>query len=293
MGHDNSKSGLTVFLNRMLQIIFRVKPLQFRYALELYFCMLLDCYRAVFNKLNQSLAEGSRQCLRKILRNKVILVDSFYFIVPNYRDFTCVISERLVHRFILKAIENGLVEIFCDIGAHIGSYTVRYAKFVRTIIAFEPNPLALTYLKRNLVMNGLNNVKLYPIALSDSIGKLKLYLHEELGWSTILRGKRKRGCLEVKTVKLDSILQELDSDRILIKIDVEGAEPEVLMGSINILSVKRPIIICEILLENLARIKGILHKQNYLMIQIEDLNYLLVPKERLGQILNMLQEIIS
>ena len=55
-----------------------------------------------------------------------------------------------------------------DIGANIGSHTIRLAKYFRFVYAFEPQPRVFWQLSQNVRLNHVTNAALYNIALSDT-----------------------------------------------------------------------------------------------------------------------------
>jgi hypothetical protein len=91
--------------------------------------------------------------------------------------------------------------------------------------------------------------------------------------------------IEVDTITGDELVKALDLTRIdLIKIDVEGAEFEVLRGFARTLSNLRPALILELLPKQLAKfhatekdIRQYLGSQNYTMMQIDSANVLALP----------------
>lgn len=141
---------------------------------------------------------------------------------------------------------------FWDVGANTGYYTLMLAKNFDQVKAFEPNPEAVDILKRKVAKNHHQNVQIIPVALSDSIGKSRLYLHTEVREMTIgssnslIHSSKVPGqgssCVtdpdsspfvEVQTDTVDNLLR---NDRVdLMKIDVEGAEFMVLDGAVKTL----------------------------------------------------------
>ena len=139
---------------------------------------------------------------------------------------------------------------FWDVGANTGYYALMLAKNFDRVRAFEPNPDAVDILRRKTAKARLQNVQVTPVALSDSIGKSRLYLHTEVREKTIgssnslipstkIAGQRsedgKGGSLllsvEVETDTVDNLLGNGHVD--LMKIDVEGAEFMVLRGAMK------------------------------------------------------------
>ena len=84
------------------------------------------------------------------------------------------------------------------------------------------------------------------MALSDTNGQAQLYLGKKSGWHTLVTGQsnRNEGTINVITRTLDSIMEESGNFKAdIIKIDVEGAEAQVLKGAVNTLSSNKDIIL--------------------------------------------------
>lgn len=141
-------------------------------------------------------------------------------------------------------------DIVIDVGAHIGPYTLIASKRVGLngkVIAIEADPDNFNILNRNIRLNKLTNVIPLNYAVYSKEGKIKLYLpnsHEHSSYTkynTVMsdRAVGETKFVEVKANTLDYLLLSNDikhEDINWIKIDVEGAELEVLKGATNVLS---------------------------------------------------------
>lgn len=135
-------------------------------------------------------------------------------------------------------------DIIIDVGAHVGLFTLKVARIAKRglIIALEPHPFTFSLLKLNLKMNNIANVMPLNLALADYNGLGRLYISERLDSCTLSPHKDRKylgrkGFLHVRVRTLDSLLQELGVRSInFMKIDVEGAELEVLRGASRTLS---------------------------------------------------------
>jgi FkbM family methyltransferase len=143
--------------------------------------------------------------------------------------------ELLARRLFCAALEPGVTVI--DGGAHIGLYSLTAARALgesATIIAFEPDPYNRQALAINLARNGLANVWISPCALADVPGKAVFHVNDgTLGSSLVARNWSDLGGARdvvVKTTSLDHELDRLSVERVVVKLDVEGAEPLVLRG---------------------------------------------------------------
>ena len=140
-----------------------------------------------------------------------------------------------------------------DIGAHLGRYSLISAKRVNRegkVISIEANPLVLEKLKKNLELNQLTNTISLNLAVFSEKTKIKLFFPKKGLKNTIYntvisnRSINSERFIEVNANTLDNILHENDikHDQVnWIKIDVEGAELEVLKGATNVLSKSKDI----------------------------------------------------
>ena len=137
-----------------------------------------------------------------------------------------------------------------DIGAHIGKYTIVASKMVGSqgkVIAIEAHPNNYDLLKKNIALNKLSNVVALNLAVHSKETMVKLYDPGQKEGRTIYNTimiERKtsdnQNYVEINAKSLDSILLENGIKQVnWIKIDVEGAEFEVLRGAPNTLSGSR------------------------------------------------------
>ena len=155
-------------------------------------------------------------------------------------------EDEIIERFTPKE-----GDVVIDIGAHIGRYTIIGSKRVGAngkVVAIEANPSNFEMLNRNIKLNQLTNIISLNNAVYSKETKIKLYLPgEELGhtiYNTVMsdRAKNEDKFVEVSANTLDYFLQLKGiTDVNWIKIDVEGAEFEVLQGATNVLSKSKDI----------------------------------------------------
>lgn len=141
---------------------------------------------------------------------------------------------------------------FIDIGANIGYYSLLANQIVGKngrVIAFEPNPVTIERIKKNIALNNASNVELVEVALSNKVGKVQLFcpVDETHGFTSMKNhGWENANCYDVSTQPLDEIIPK-DVTRIdLIKIDVEGAELLVFQGASKTIREFKPKIILEL-----------------------------------------------
>lgn len=123
-------------------------------------------------------------------------------------------------------------EIFIDVGANIGSYTILASAEIGAIsYSFEPIERTFIQLQDNVVVNGISDkANIYNIGLSSKAGELYFSDENDTALNHVLNendlSKNKK---RVEVYTLDSRLIGLNPS--LIKIDVEGFELEVLKGA--------------------------------------------------------------
>ncbi len=128
-------------------------------------------------------------------------------------------------------------DLFVDIGANCGLYSLIAAKAGVPVLAVEPNRLNYLRLKQNIDHNGFANIQPHALALSDKPGRAALYGGGEgaslqRNWG----GMTNTYAQEVEIDTLDNLLASQNGlGEILIKIDVEGHELAVLSGAHGLL----------------------------------------------------------
>ncbi len=160
----------------------------------------------------------------------------------------------------LKYINKDSVVVDC--GANIGNHSIFWSLFSKTVHAIEPFKENYNLLVQNCNLNSINNIKTYRDVLSD----------KESTFDAISPSKHK-GPMQFKenpSGKYSSKrLDDLISGKVdFIKIDVEGAEYQVLLGSQRILKEYKPVIFLEmhsiIGSDEYNKIIDILNKHEYI-----------------------------
>ncbi len=145
------------------------------------------------------------------------------------------------------------VDLFVDIGANLGYYTCLALHKGRPVVAVEPQPQNLQCLFQNLRANGWEDrAEVFPVALSAKPGLLTLYGASGPSASLIKNwaGYSSQFSRVVPISTLDTLVARRPAQRVFIKIDVEGAEYQVLQGACHVLaSVPKPIWLLEVCLQ--------------------------------------------
>jgi FkbM family methyltransferase len=148
------------------------------------------------------------------------------------------IYEPYETQLISSIIEPG--DVVLDIGAHIGYYTLLFAKLVGQngkVFAFEPEPTNFQLLEKNVSINGYSNVTLEQKAVSNRNEKKKLYLSKESsGMHTIYKSQYANlDSVKIETISLDNYFSNYRGKIDFIKMDIEGSEYTALEGMQTIL----------------------------------------------------------
>jgi FkbM family methyltransferase len=184
--------------------------------------------------LNYRIAVDTR--LGNGMKIRVVWTDviGYSIAVDGYYDLPIV-------RVIQELLKPGMT--FVDVGAHVGEYSLLASGLVGSggaVHSFEPEPETFALLQHNVLTNDLRNVRLLRCALAKSSQDTELYVArpDNIGQTSLRQPNNFSGVrVKVQCRTLDDYEAAHGVDRIhLIKIDVEGAELEVLLGARSILS---------------------------------------------------------
>lgn len=136
-------------------------------------------------------------------------------------------------------------DFFCDIGANIGYDTLLASSLTGPtgkVVAVEPSPRVFPKLQRNLALNAAENVRTVQAAVSAMRGRATLYHDPTLncGTTSVLPGPGRLDIGAVPAITMNDLLTAEEKERIkIIKIDVEGAEGQILSQILHILDTLR------------------------------------------------------
>jgi FkbM family methyltransferase len=141
--------------------------------------------------------------------------------------------ERWESRIVRRLLQPGMCVV--DVGANIGYFTLLAARRVgRTgrVFAIEPSPYAADRLDKTISKNEISHVRLERCGLGQRRGEVLLYDAEKGNHSPTMLGDSGTPGKLVPIRSLDECVREWSIDRIdLLKVDVEGYEPEVFAGA--------------------------------------------------------------
>jgi FkbM family methyltransferase len=160
-----------------------------------------------------------------------------------YLDMTRGRWEPGVTRLLETVVQPGMTVV--DAGAHIGYFSLLAARRVGPggrVYAFEPAPENFELLARNIALNAYRNVVPVRKAVSDHEGVETFFLHPDSVAHSLLAETfgRPHAAIQVETTTLDHFFATQGWPPIhLVKLDIEGGEPEALDGMAKLLARNR------------------------------------------------------
>jgi FkbM family methyltransferase len=162
-----------------------------------------------------------------------------------------------------------------DIGANIGYFSLYASINFRnsTVYSFEPFPLTFGRLSGNIELNQLDNIKLYPFAVSDREGKVDFYSIDWAGCNTMIGGKFDEGhfdksvvdCISFKKVFELTGTKEFD----FAKIDCEGSEYQIILNSPDELLIAVKEYSIEVHLDKIYKVDDLIRKFKSLNYEVD------------------------
>ena len=138
-------------------------------------------------------------------------------------------------------IQCGKQDILIDLGANIGDITSRLAKTKAKVYAFEPDPVAFGILKRRFSF--IENVICINKGVMSTAGQFELYpcnpnqndrIQASVGSSFLKKKNQTKLSLGIiQCISFNDFIHKLDAPIKFVKMDIEGAEIEVLNSLID------------------------------------------------------------
>lgn len=135
-----------------------------------------------------------------------------------------------------------------DVGANIGLTTVMIARHgTAPVYAFEPHAPTFACLEKTIAANGLSNVRAVNLALGREAGTLPFFVDADSSASHVVSPQAggREGSITVPLTTVDAFAASIDAPVSFIKIDAEGAEPDILAGAAETLARDRPSVFIE------------------------------------------------
>ena len=181
--------------------------------------------------------------------------------------------EPMVQEALRRAVPRGGV-VF-DVGANIGFTALVAARLTGPhgqVVAFEPQPDSAEAVRANAAANGFNHLHVIEAAVGAATGSAELIVVADSLWTRLASvgdHDHEVARLQVQVISLD---EQIAATALpvpdVVKIDVEGAELEVLAGLTKTLSDHRPTVICEMHGKNQA-FCDFMHEAGYRVLNLD------------------------
>jgi len=201
-----------------------IKNKQFKTKTKL--ILLFDYFNLLLKLVKATLLKTKYNFVKIRAFNLILYFDSIYTFFYVFNEIFCMV--------VYPPIKN--VKLYIDVGANIGISILWNRLFNPncSVLAFEPNAKYFEYLKKNLKINNIKGVKIYPLCISNKTGNAKFYLINDiiqsLNSGLILNRNLPHKIIDVRTDRLSRYINQSVS---LLKMDVEGAEYDILEDLFN------------------------------------------------------------
>jgi FkbM family methyltransferase len=143
---------------------------------------------------------------------------------------------------LLRALVSEGAVVF-DVGAHAGYYTLAASRWVGKtgrIVAFEPDPVNLCYLREHLAVNRIDNVTIVDRPVSGQHGEMCSFVQNiENSYESAIGSAGTPGSVPMKVVSLDRIIADGAPVPDIVKMDIEGGERDAMAGSLDLVGRKQ------------------------------------------------------
>lgn len=169
-------------------------------------------------------------------------------VISTSREFTRAAEVSYEGLFLQRLLSHlRPQDTFFDVGANIGLVSLivaRQPQFAGGIVhAFEPEPRNFAHLQRNLAANQLDRRAFaHQVALSREEGRAELFIRGKAGEGrhSLVSARGSTGSISVELTTMAAFCARNQLEPTIIKIDVEGAEGDVLAGMDGLFAQTRP-----------------------------------------------------
>jgi FkbM family methyltransferase len=237
----------------------------------------------IFRKL-KLIQNGYPRIVNFSLKKKI---NSYTFRVPIIRNIgwnNIFDNEPWMSQLLAKLLSEKK-GAFIDVGANIGQTLLKVKSIDQELLyyGFEVNHVCLFYLNELIKANNFKSTSIIPVGLSDKTVLTSLNFfskYSDDATASILEQIRPNEKIEKKefvyVTRMDDLLENMGAKIAVLKIDVEGAEIEVLKGAVSSIRMNQPVIIVEILpaysSENIWRIE----RQHEIEEFVKSINYKII-----------------
>ncbi len=161
--------------------------------------------------------------------NKSSMKALFFYDFEN--SYIPQILEEIYIKQVYKPFLEGQKDLtIVDIGANIGLTSFYFKDFAKKVFSIEPSKQHTECIKALIEQNKIDNIELYPFAISNENGKTKFYHNDNVTMFSMEDTVNKKNDFEeIETLTLDNFMKRAQIDKIdLLKLDVEGSEGKVI-----------------------------------------------------------------
>jgi FkbM family methyltransferase len=226
--------------------------------------------------------------IQNIIFDPVISIQGQRIKIPLIAELRCTLTETWMIG-LLEPLLKANPGTFLDIGVNLGQTLIKVKGIEpgRKYIGFEPNPACVFYAKELIKSNAFKDCTIFPVGLFTEDSVLSLECIDKADGdsaASLVKDFRPNHVIHQKILvpvfRFQSLANALNFDKVgIVKIDVEGAELEVIQTLRSMLQVDRPIVLVEVLPvyadENIARkvrqeaLEQILGELDYLWFRVQ------------------------
>jgi FkbM family methyltransferase len=247
---------------------------------QLHHLSLRTIMRIVFGKQRRDdwFKKRNRGWMNPITGKKLLIRNEqgFRFWIRANTEDAAIVSTKF-ERDVLEVFKPSHDDVVLDVGANVGKYVIHTANLVSVkgmVVALEPFDETFNILCENIKENGFEKiVKPIKIAASDKKRKTRMYFKKNWWGLNSIVETPGENYVEVNTDTIDSLLTDLNIEKVnWVKIDVEGAEYDVLLGAVKTLTNNNINLIIEVRSANKDKVSNFLKSLGYSVSILESYN---------------------
>ncbi len=183
--------------------------------------------------------------------NRFVRISDNLYVYDNYKLPICHF-ERCVFLYkhgisLVKNLDMVRTKDIIDAGGFIGDSALILSEYTdKSIFSFEANPNNLKLFYETIKLNNLKNVHVIEKALYSSETELTFNLNDAASSINKLHGINYGNSITVQATTIDKFVGDNKLDIGLIKLDVEGAELDVLIGAEKTIKKFKPVLLLSI-----------------------------------------------
>ncbi len=259
------------YLRRMaytLELIVRASGADIRWRLVV--ALILASYPGRMRKQSGKAGELLDWAIVRLLRGRILPLNGVKYCLTDEESLYILAPRNEAWMWSYLNPKGG--DTLIDVGAHIGKYALWGARMVGErgrVIALEPYQVNYDALVSGISENGFRNIIALKYAAWHEDMVLRLFLSVSSGGSVKVNSGF--GYSQVSARSLDSITKDLGVTHVdWVKIDAEGAEFEILCGSVHLLSRDAPKVIMEVSRSDASRVDDFMKQLGYSGIPIHE-----------------------